>query len=155
MMIRIPPLRDRGEDKLLLAKYFLLKFTEDYNSGVVNFDGTATAAIDSYRWPGNVRELMGKVKNAVIMADGKFVTALDLGLEEVGELALNLKYVREAAERTAIQKALSISSGKITAAAKLLGVTRPTLYDLFKRHGIKNGEQPESTDVIERSVSND
>lgn len=155
MMIQIPPLRDRGEDKLLLAKYFIMRYSNEYNRDIVNFDETATAALDAYRWPGNVRELMGKVKNAVIMADGKFVTAMDLGLEEVGELALNLKNVRESAERTAIQKALAISSGKITAAAKLLGVTRPTLYDLLKRYDISNGDKSESTDSIERRVAND
>ncbi|MFT4797941.1 MAG: two-component system NtrC family response regulator [Candidatus Azotimanducaceae bacterium] len=155
MMIQIPPLRDRGEDKLLLAKYFIMQYANEYNRDIVNFDETATAALDAYRWPGNVRELMGKVKNAVIMADGKFVTAMDLGLEEVGDLALNLKNVRESAERTAIQKALAISSGKITAAAKLLGVTRPTLYDLLKRYGISNGDKLESTDSIERRVAND
>lgn len=155
MMIQIPPLRDRGEDKLLLAKYFLRQFTEQYNSDVVNFDESATAALDAYHWPGNVRELIGKIKNAVIMADGKFITAFDLDLEEVGDLALNLKHVRESAERTAIQKALAISSGKITAAAKLLGVTRPTLYDLMKRYNIQNGERPEASDTIDRLVAND
>lgn len=138
MIVNIPPLRERGEDKLLLARHFLDQFAAEYNSQIVNFEESAIAAIDSYGWPGNVRELISKVKNAVVMADGKFITAVDLGLEECAELALNLKHVREAAERTAIMKALTISSGKITAAAKLLGVTRPTLYDLLKKYGIKN-----------------
>ncbi len=138
MVVQIPPLRDRGEDKLLLARHFLNQFSNDYNRDIVNFDESAIAAIDAYKWPGNVRELISKIKNGVVMADTKFITALDLGLEEVGELALNLKHVREAAERTAILKALAIASGKITATAKLLGVTRPTLYDLLKKYGIRN-----------------
>jgi two-component system NtrC family response regulator len=147
MIVNIPPLRDRGEDKLLLARHFLDQFAREYNSNIVNFDESAIAAIDSYGWPGNVRELISKVKNSVVTADGKFITAVDLGLEECADLALNLKYVREAAERTAIMKALTISNGKITSAAKLLGVTRPTLYDLLKKCGIKNDSKNELQNV--------
>jgi two-component system NtrC family response regulator len=84
------------------------------------------------------------------MADGKFITAIDLGLEQSAELALNLKHVREAAERSAIMKALTISNGKITAAAKLLGVTRPTLYDLLKKYGIKNDAKSDIQSVEKR-----
>ena len=150
MVVNIPPLRDRGEDKLLLSKHFLDRFVREYNSSIVNFDETAVAAIDTYRWPGNVRELISKVKNAVVMADGKFITAIDLGLKQSAELALNLKHVREAAERAAIMKALTISNGKITAAAKLLGVTRPTLYDLLKKYGIKNDAKSDIQSVEKR-----
>ena len=145
MVVNIPPLRDRGEDKLLLARHFLNEYAAEYQSDVLNFDETGIAAIDAYSWPGNVRELISKVKNAVVMTDGKFITAVDLGLEDVGEMALNLKHVREEAERTAIQKAMAISSGKVTTAAKLLGVTRPTLYDLIKRYNIKTGQKNEAT----------
>ena len=149
MSVEIPPLRDRGEDKILLAKHFLNKFTSEYESGIVNYDETALAAIDAYDWPGNVRELISKVKNAVVMAEGKFVTAVDFGLEETAKLALNLKDVREGAERTAILKALTISNGKITAAAKLLGVTRPTLYDLLKRYHINSQDrEAESSKLV-------
>jgi two-component system NtrC family response regulator len=156
MTVQIPPLRDRGEDKLLLARHFLNLYAEDYSRDVVNFDETAIASIDAYEWPGNVRELISKVKNAVIMADGKFVTAIDLGLEETSKVALNLRIVREAAERTAISKALIISGGKITAAAKLLGVTRPTLYDLLKRYNILNDGSAagEERSEIDRLASN-
>ncbi|XOV86671.1 MAG: PEP-CTERM-box response regulator transcription factor [Pseudomonadota bacterium] len=140
IVINIPPLRDRGEDKLLIARYYLSQFVKEYNRDIINFDETAIAAIDAYAWPGNVRELISKVKNGVVMADSKFVTAIDLGLEEVGELALNLRHVREAAEKTAIIKALAITGSNVTSAAKLLGVTRPTLYDLLRRHGINTGD---------------
>jgi two-component system NtrC family response regulator len=137
VVVDIPPLRDRGEDKLLLSRYFLNKFVSEYNRDIVNFDETAIASIDAYCWPGNVRELIGKIKNAVVMAEGKFITSVDIGLEDIGELALNLKHVREGAERTAIMKALTITKGKVTTAAKLLGVTRPTFYDLLNRYDIK------------------
>ncbi|MEM7363506.1 MAG: PEP-CTERM-box response regulator transcription factor [Pseudomonadota bacterium] len=155
MVIKIPPLRDRGEDKLLLARYFLKLYSDEYNRDIVNFDETALASIDAYRWPGNVREMISKVKNAVVMADDKFVTSFDLGLEETGEIALNLKHVREEAERAAILKALAISGGKITSAAKLLGVTRPTLYDLLKRYGIKNENRTELTSVDKLAANSD
>ncbi len=155
MVVHIPPLRDRGEDKLLLARHFLDQFANDYDRDIVNYDETAIAAIDAYKWPGNVRELISKVKNAVVMADTKFITAVDLGLEEVGELALNLKHVREAAERTAILKALTISGGKITSAAKLLGVTRPTLYDLLKRYGIRNEVKGDIQSVDKMAANSD
>ena len=155
VIVSIPRLADRGEDKLLLARHFLNSFAEEYGRDVVNFDEGALAAIDSYEWPGNVRELISKVKNGVVMADGKFVTAGDLGLEEVGELALNLRHVREAAERTAILKALAISGGQISSAAKLLGVTRPTLYDLFKRHDIRSGDKSEWNDPKKLAANSD
>ncbi len=153
IVVNIPPLRDRGEDKLLLSRFFLNQFVSEYNRDIVNFDETAIAAIDAYSWPGNVRELISKVKNAVVMTDGKFITSIDIGLEEVGELALNLKHVRESAERTAIMKALTITEGKITATARLLGVTRPTLYDLLKRHGIKKDNKSKSQ-IVEKLVAN-
>ena len=155
VVISIPRLADRGEDKLLLARHFLARFANEFSRDVVNFDESALAAIDAYHWPGNVRELIGKVKNAVVMADGKYITADDMGLEEVGELALNLRHVREAAERTAILKALAISGGQISAAAKLLGVTRPTLYDLVKRYRINNGDKPESGENRKRAAGSD
>ncbi|MBV1878301.1 MAG: PEP-CTERM-box response regulator transcription factor [Pseudomonadales bacterium] len=153
VVVNIPPLRDRGEDKLLLSRHFLNKIASEYNRDIVNFDETAIASIDAYKWPGNVRELIAKVKNAVVMADGRFISALDLQLEDVGELALNLKHVREGAERTAIQKALTISKGKITSAARLLGVTRPTLYDLLKRYNIKNNNQADLK-IVDKLVAN-
>lgn len=136
MKVEIPPLRERGEDKLLLARHFLNLYAEEYGRNVINYDETALAAIDAYGWPGNVREVISKVKNGIVMADGKFVTAADLGLGETAELALNLKVVREEAERAAIFKALTIAEGNITATARLLGVTRPTLYDLLRRYNM-------------------
>lgn len=131
----VPPLRDRGQDKLFLARTFLSRFAEEYGSDVVNFDEGALSAIENYAWPGNVRELMSKVKHGVVMADRKFVTSADLGFKLV-EPFPNLRQARERGERVAIMKALTASSGKIAAASRLLGVTRPTMYDLMKRYGI-------------------
>jgi two-component system NtrC family response regulator len=136
MVIDIPALKDRGEDKLLLSRHFLSLMAAQYNRSIINFSETAIAAIDAYQWPGNVRELINRVRTAVVLAEGKFITAQDLGLEDVDEFALNLKHVRNDAERTAIMKALVATKGQIAAASRLLGVTRPTLYDLLNRHGI-------------------
>ena len=102
------------------------------------FADDAVRAIEAYAWPGNVRELENKIKGAVIMADGKMVTAMDLGLQEDNEAgdSLNLREVRQAAESKAIRVALTKCYGNISKAADLLGVTRPTLYDLLNKYGL-------------------
>ena len=133
MTINIPPLRNRMGDKVLLARHFKLKFAKEHGQNVTGFTPDAIAAIESYEWPGNIREMENKVKRAVIMADGKHITRDDLGLAEAGDLSLNLRHVRQEAERNAILRSLSMTDNNISAAAKLLGVTRPTLYDLLKK----------------------
>ena len=137
LVIDIPALRDRGQDRMILARHLLDKFSEEHNRSIINFSEDAVAAIESYDWPGNVRDMENKVKHAVIMGDGKFVSARDLGLENSPGLLLNLRNARENAERSAITQALCVAEGKISAAAKLLGVTRPTLYDLMKKYQLK------------------
>lgn len=134
--IDIPPLRERQGDKILLARAILARHTKELKKAVSGFSNDATAAIESHSWPGNVRELENKVKRAVIMADSKTIQTHDLGLAEDNELAINLKTVRSNAEISAINAALSISENNITAAAKLLGVTRPTLYDLIGKYNL-------------------
>ncbi len=151
MQIDIPPLRDRGEDKIVLARHLLKKYADSFDRNILNFDEQALAAVDSYEWPGNVREMENKIKNAVLMCEGKFITAFDLGLESNAGLTLNLRQVRESAERTAVSKALSISSGKVATAAKLLGVTRPTLYDLMQKFGLKKASEKNKSDEGEAS----
>ncbi len=133
MTVNIPPLRNRLGDKVLLARHFKLQFAKEHGQNVTGFTPDAIAAIESYSWPGNIREMENKIKRAVIMADGKYVTREDLGLAEAGELSLNLRHVRQEAERGAILRALSMTDNNISAAAKLLGVTRPTFYDLIKK----------------------
>ena len=108
------------------------------NPGVRGFAPDALQAIDEGRWPGNVRELENRIKRAVIMADGKLVMREDLdmagGGEEGEEAWLNLRSAREAADRVAIRRAMTQSEGNISLAAKLLGISRPTLYDLLKQY---------------------
>lgn len=136
MTVMIPPLRNRLGDKVLLARHFKLKFAKEHGQNVTGFTPDAIAAIENYSWPGNIREMENKIKRAVIMADGKHITREDLGLAEAGELSLNLRHVRQEAERGAILRALSMTDNNISAAAKLLGVTRPTFYDLIKKYGM-------------------
>lgn len=134
MTVMIPPLRNRLGDKVLLARHFKLKFAKEHGQNVTGFTPDAIAAVENYSWPGNIREMENKIKRAVIMADGKHITREDLGLAEAGELSLNLRHVRQEAERGAILRALSMTDNNISAAAKLLGVTRPTFYDLIKKY---------------------
>ena len=106
------------------------------NPQIKGLGADALAAIDDWAWPGNVRELENRLKRAVIMADGKLVTAADLDLAAPDRQAdaLNLRSAREAADRKAIRHALARTEGNISSAAKLLGISRPTLYDLLKQH---------------------
>ncbi|KRB79833.1 PEP-CTERM-box response regulator transcription factor [Sphingomonas sp. Root710] len=139
IVVRIPALAERPGDALLIAKLLLKKLARDMDSPVKGFAPDALAAIDGWSWPGNVRELENKLKRAVIMADGKLVTAEDLDLVPEREDGgfLNLKAVREVADRSAITRALARSEGNISNAAKMLGISRPTLYDLLKQYGIE------------------
>jgi len=142
MTVNIPPLRDRQGDKVLLARHFKLKFAKEHGQNVTGFTPDAAASIESYSWPGNIREMENKIKRAVIMADGKLITRDDLGLAEAGELSLNLRHVRQEAERGAILRALSMTDNNISAASKLLGVTRPTFYDLIKKYDMNLPSAP-------------
>jgi len=140
--IEIPPLRDREGGRLLLAQHLLTKFAKQHGRAIKGFTDEGHDAIEAYAWPGNVREMENKIKAAVIMAEGKFVTPVDLGLAVVvTPPSLNLRVVRQSAETYAIKQALVRASGNISRTAELLGVTRPTLYDLMAKYGIReNGE---------------
>jgi two-component system, NtrC family, response regulator len=137
IVVKIPTLAERAGDPALLAKHFLAKF-QSMNSAVRGLSADAQAAIDAWTWPGNVRELENRMKRAVIMADGKLVTAADLDLDadNVDADIINLKAVREAADRRAIRRAIGRAEGNISNAAKMLGISRPTLYDLLKSYGL-------------------
>jgi two-component system NtrC family response regulator len=139
IVVRIPPLAERHGDPTLLAHHFLKKFGRDLNRHVKGFTPDALAALNAWHWPGNVRELENRMKRAVIMAEGSRISASDLDLDdkaEEGEL-LNLKTAREIADRKAIRLALERTENNISGAAKLLGVSRPTFYDLLKQHNIE------------------
>jgi two-component system NtrC family response regulator len=137
--IDIPPLRDREEGRLILARHLLAKYASKQGRNLVGFTDDANDSIESYSWPGNVRELENKIKGAVIMADGKQVTSSDLGLsadEDQQDESLNLREVRQRAESKAIRNALMKNFGNISRTAEQLGVTRPTLYDLLNKYGL-------------------
>ena len=137
--VQIPPLKERSGDILLLARMFLDRFNREQGGNLRGFSKDALAAMETYGWQGNVRELMNRVKRAVIMAEGKQVTVKDLELDEVGgtQADFSLRLVREQAERQAILRALSHANGKITEAAELLGVSRPTMYDFIRKFNLK------------------
>ncbi|MET0081731.1 MAG: PEP-CTERM-box response regulator transcription factor [Sedimenticola sp.] len=136
--IPIPPLREREGDTIVLAKSFVAKFNQELQRSVKGFTNQAVAAIENYDWPGNVREIESRIKRAVIMADGNQITPEDLELEESEEaMPLNLKQVREEAERQAIVRALNYTDKNVSQAAKTLGLTRPTLYTLMEKYRLK------------------
>lgn len=139
--INIPALCEREGDVLLLARSFLDHFNKEQGKKIKGFTREASAAIESHQWPGNVRELKNRIKRAVIMADGKHITAEDLELkvpEDMSEVGgFDLREIRESAEREVIMKALNNTGGKVAPAAELLGVSRPTLYDLIQKLDIQ------------------
>jgi two-component system NtrC family response regulator len=139
IVITIPPLRNRVGDAALLAHHFKNRFCSQEGRSSLNFSDDAMAMIEAHPWPGNVREMENIIKRAVIMADGPQIAPDDLGLGDspVTDEFMNLRQVRDEAEYKAIIKALSRVDGNIVRAAELLGVSRPTLYDLMSRHGIK------------------
>lgn len=144
IVVNIPPLRARVGDAVLLAHAFLRRFAQEQRRGSMSFTEEAVQAIEAHAWPGNVRELLNAVKRASIMADTERLGCEDLGLPapERGEAGsgaaeLDLRTVREAAERQAIVAALARTNSNIVKASELLGVSRPTLYDLMKKLSIK------------------
>jgi len=132
--LAVPPLRARQGEAVLLARYFLDRMNKHYNKAIRGLSDTAAAAITEYDWPGNVRELENRMKKAVIMAENKVIDAGDLELPEpeAAERVPTLKEMRERTERESVQKALALAQGNVTKATKLLGVSRPTLYDLMR-----------------------
>ncbi|WP_343639075.1 PEP-CTERM-box response regulator transcription factor [Roseateles sp.] len=143
IVIDIPPLRDRVGDAVLLSHAFLRRFSSEQRRPILRLADDAIRAVEAHRWPGNVRELQNLMKRASIMADGERITADDLNLPVPGgdapgdEPELDLRAVRERAERQAVVAALARTDGNIAKAADLLGVSRPTLYDLMARLGVK------------------
>jgi two-component system, NtrC family, response regulator len=140
--IRVPPLRERQGDSLLLAQFALQQISERFAKPTRGLAPDAIRAIQGHRWPGNVRELENRIKGAVIMAEGAVVTAADLGLDDPGDDPeyLNLRVARRRAEAQAVRQALAVARGNLSRAAELLGVTRPTLYDLLGKHAIDSAQ---------------
>lgn len=136
--IMIPPLREREEDVVLLAKTFLNDYVQEYSSKVKGFSQQAISAMLNHKWPGNIRELQNKLKSAVVLAEGNVIEADDIGLiateEQTDDTVFNLREVREQAESKAIRKAFHQSERNMSKTAELLGITRPTLYSLIDKY---------------------
>jgi two-component system NtrC family response regulator len=137
--VKIPPLRERPGDAVLLAQAFLERYARELGRSIKGFTADAMVALEAHAWPGNVREMENMIKRATIMADSSQISASDLGLEASAATAqpFNLRQAREGAERLAVTRALAHTDGSIAQAAELLGITRPTLYDLMAKIGLK------------------
>ena len=136
IVVHIPSLAERAGDAVLLARHFTNRFARELKFKVQGLAPDAIDAIDAYPWPGNVREMENRIKRAVIMADTKSIGAADLDLRQGGGEAppINLRAAREVADRRVIHQALTRTEHNISGAAKLLGISRPTLYDLMKQY---------------------
>jgi two-component system NtrC family response regulator len=145
VQIVLPPLREREDDVLLLANAFLQQFGAQNGKTSVSFSQDAIRALRRHTWPGNVRELQNRVRRGVIMCSGKKVGAADLELHDLSGngQGMSLKEAREALEKDMVQDALRRHSGKITAAATELGISRPTFYELMEKLGIQKPDKPE------------
>ena len=143
IVVNIPPLRARQGDAVLLAHAMLRRFSQELRRPTLQFSGEAIRAIEAHPWPGNVRELINSIKRAAIMSDSERITSADIGLaapdadSAPAENELDLKLVRETAERQAVLTALARANGSVVKAAELLNVSRPTLYDLMERLGVR------------------
>ena len=140
--ILIPPLRERNNDVVLLARTFLVQYNEEFKTKIKGFSESAIKAMTQHKWPGNIRELQNKLKSAVIMAEGTHIQAEDLNLQvnndEVSIDTLNLREVREHAESRAIRNAYQIAEHNMSRTAELLGITRPTLYSLIDKYHLED-----------------
>jgi two-component system, NtrC family, response regulator len=136
--VRVPPLRERLGDAVLLGSFYLRRFASEYARPVRGFSSAALTAIQAHQWPGNVRELENRIKRAVVMSDGPLASAADLGFSgrENGPQSLGIRAARARAEREVLQLALAQAGSNLSKAAKLLGISRPTLYDLMQQHQI-------------------
>jgi two-component system, NtrC family, response regulator len=144
VVVRIPPLRERGGDAVVIAQAVLDRRAREHGRPVKGFTPEALKAIESYPWPGNIRELENRVNGAVIMTEGRYVTVEDLGLPSDGgtDLSwLNLRVARQRAENEAIRRALAVTGWNVSRTADLLGITRPTLYDLLQKNDIEVPEK--------------
>jgi two-component system NtrC family response regulator len=145
--IAVPALKERGSDIVLLAGTFLRKFADEQKKSLKGFTPEAIEALAVHHWPGNVRELENKIKRAVVMAEGRYVTPLNLELRETaapGGDAVTLRASREIREKDLVRLAMEKAEGNITRAAADLGISRPTLYQLLSRYGLKKAKSEDS-----------
>jgi two-component system NtrC family response regulator len=148
MGVHIPPLRERDDDSIVLANYFTERSCREQGRARLRFTPDATAALRRHTWPGNVRELENRMQRAVVLAESTGITAGDLGLAAVaatGDEPRTLRAARDAAERAALQDALLMTRGNMSEAARILGISRPTIYSLLKEHGIEHDGTAEAS----------
>ena len=138
--LHLPPLREREGDAILIARHLLAQYGSAAAQPLKGFTSAALHALDVHPWPGNVRELQNRVKRAVVMADGPLVGPRDLDLPDIGELPrdLDLRRCRDVVELSVLRRALARCNGNLASTARLIGVTRPTLYDLLRHHGLRS-----------------
>ena len=140
VMMALPALSERGSDITLLARTFLTKFAEEEKKPLKGFTPQAFEALTAYNWPGNVRELENRIKRAVVMAEGKYVTPSNLELNDPSsaeEETSTLRASRDSRENDLVRQAMEKSEWNVSKAAVELGISRPTLYQLLTRYGLK------------------
>jgi two-component system NtrC family response regulator len=139
VIVALPPLRERGEDVVLLARALLQRAAVEGHRKIIGFSRQAVSALQSYRWPGNVRELENRIKRGVIMAQGPQLTPTDLELDSpyAKYKGQGLREAREALEKDLIQCALKENKGNITRTASELGISRPTLHEMISKYAIE------------------
>jgi DNA-binding NtrC family response regulator len=146
LRLNVPALRQRGADIEVLARYFLGQFVNESRKKVIGYTTRALEAMRRHAWPGNIRELINRVRRAIVMCDGHWITPRDLDLEQVAAaqetLIVHLSEARAAAERRALSEALKLSDQNFSAAARMLGVSRVTLYRLLEKHRLPPGSPP-------------
>lgn len=143
IVLRIPALRNRGHDIILIAKALLHRFNQEYKTQIQGFTECATQAMLAHSWPGNIRELQNKLKSAVILAESKFLSAEELGLQHSTSKAScpTLRQIREEAESEGIRHAYALANSNLSKTADLLGITRPTLYALIDKYKLYDLKQ--------------
>ncbi len=155
--VKIPPLRERAGDAAVIAQSLLERRAREHGRPLKGFTTEALRALQAYPWPGNIRELENRINGAVIMAEGKYLTVEDLGLpvDGGGQKWLNLREVRNRAETEAVRQALALTQGNVSRTAELLGITRPTLYDLMEKLGLRvtDDDSPPAPTVQPSSAS--
>jgi DNA-binding NtrC family response regulator len=148
LRLQQPPLRERGSDIDKLAEYSLQRYSQEGHRTLKGFSPCARQALHTHSWPGNVRELINRVRQAVVMAEGRLITAADLHIESsLTTPPPTLDEVRDAATRAAIERSLHRNRGRLVDVARELGVSRVTLYRLMQRHGLR-AHEPEAPNTI-------